>query len=329
MFIGYPNVGKSAILEAMSALSYLQVSCRTPFSDLCRYKNSSELFFDGNINEEIAISYSNEIKTGFRSKNQQTLDLEIRVTTGSQKVIDNQVVTFESGKILKHLSFSDKHVDDVSGKYIVLPESRSHVYGDLTVKKYEFRNKLNNFKTTASHLDFPFGENLVDIIQFSKKIRREVAELFKHYNLKLSIDLETNAVKGLKQLDDETIFLIPFYQMADTLQRLIFHKAAIMSNENTVLLFEEPEAHMFPPYVSNLMNDIIHDEKNNQFFIATHSPFVLNDLMEDARNELSIYAVGLHNGETTIKRITDEEMHEIYQYGIDLFFNLEDYLKDV
>jgi AAA15 family ATPase/GTPase len=118
--------------------------------------------------------------------------------------------------------------------------------------------------------------------------------------------------------------------MADTLQRLIFYMAAIIANKNSVLLFEEPESHMFPPYISILVNDIIADEHNNQYFIATHSPFVLNDLMENLKNEeLSIFAVGIRNGETTIKRITDEEMHEIYQFGIDLFFNLEDYLKDV
>lgn len=51
--------------------------------------------------------------------------------------------------------------------------------------------------------------------------------------------------------------------------------------------------------------------------------------MEDLdKEDLSIYAVGLKDGETTIKKITDEEITEIYQYGIDLFFNLENYLKD-
>ena len=87
---------------------------------------------------------------------------------------------------------------------------------------------------------------------------------------------------------------------------------------------------MFPPYIAKFTSDIIYDRNDNQFFIATHSPFVLNDFMEDVdKEEFSIYAVGLRDGATIIKRLSDEEITEIYQYGIDLFFNLENYLKDV
>ncbi|MGF2413229.1 MAG: hypothetical protein ACQUYJ_12935, partial [Ferruginibacter sp.] len=85
----------------------------------------------------------------------------------------------------------------------------------------------------------------------------------------------------------------------------------------------------FPPYISKFTSDIIFDKNDNQYFIATHSPFVLNDFMEDMdKEDLSIYVVGLTNGETVVRRLTDEEITEIYQYGIDLFFNLENFLKD-
>ena len=109
----------------------------------------------------------------------------------------------------------------------------------------------------------------------------------------------------------------------------VFHKAAISANQNTVLLFEEPEAHMFPPYIAKFTADVMFDKNDNQYFIATHSPFVLNDFMEDMdKDELSIYIVGLKDGETIVRKITEEEITEIYQYGIDLFFNLENFLKD-
>ena len=115
--------------------------------------------------------------------------------------------------------------------------------------------------------------------------------------------------------------------MADTLQRLIFHKAAIMSNDNAVLLFEEPEAHMFPPYIRKFTGDIIFNKENkNQYFINTHSPFVIGDFLEDAREDLSVYLVGLKNGETVIKRLSEDEIQEVYEYGVDLFFNIESYL---
>ena len=175
----------------------------------------------------------------------------------------------------------------------------------------------------------PSGKNLLDILQRNIHLRKEIVEIFSEYGLKLIIDRGDQTIKFQKELNDGTAVNIPYHQVADTLRRLIFFKAAIQTNSNSVLLFEEPEAHMFPPYISKFTSDIINDKNENQFFISTHSPFVLNDFMEDMdKEELSIFAVGLKNGETIIKRLSENEINEVYQYGVDLFFNLEDYLKD-
>ena len=104
-----------------------------------------------------------------------------------------------------------------------------------------------------------------------------------------------------------------------------FHKAAILSNNNSILLFEEPEAHSFPPHIVHITQEII-NSKTNQFFVTTHSPFVLNDFLENAREDLAVYLVDWNDGETTIKRLSDDDMYEIYQYGIDLFTNLETFI---
>jgi hypothetical protein len=59
--------------------------------------------------------------------------------------------------------------------------------------------------------------------------------------------------------------------------------------------------------------------------MATHSPFVLDDLMENARQELAVFVVDLKDGETVIHQLTDEQLEDVYQYGIDLFTNIENY----
>ena len=48
VFIGYPNVGKSNILEALGLFSLLQLGGRENFDldQICRVKNFSELFFN-------------------------------------------------------------------------------------------------------------------------------------------------------------------------------------------------------------------------------------------------------------------------------------------
>ena len=100
--------------------------------------------------------------------------------------------------------------------------------------------------------------------------------------------------------------------MADTLQRLIFYKAAILSNKQSVLLFEEPEAHTYPPYITNVVQSIL-DSVDNQFFITTHSPYIINALLEQQNEDIAIYFVNMQSGNTTVQRATDKELQEISQ----------------
>jgi AAA15 family ATPase/GTPase len=205
--------------------------------------------------------------------------------------------------------------------------------GKVLIKKYSFDSKSRFESSRSLNLNIPNGENLNDIVEVNSEFRKECNEILKEYNLNLHFDRTDagNKLELRKSLADGTTITLDWNLMADTLQRLFFYKAAVFSNQNSVLLFEEPEAHMFPPYIAKFTSDVNYDENNNQFFIATHSPFVLNDFMEDMEKEdLAIYAVGYkkESGETLVRRITDEEIHEIYQYGIDLFFNLENFLKD-
>lgn len=129
-------------------------------------------------------------------------------------------------------------------------------------------------------------------------------------------------MKTLKE--DNAMVSFPYSSIADTLQRVIFYKAAIASNKNSILLFEEPEAHCFPPYIAHFTQDVINSE-TNQFFIATHSPYVLNDFLEteETRSELAIFFADFKDGQTVINRLSEDELNEIYNYGIDIFFNYE------
>ena len=110
---------------------------------------------------------------------------------------------------------------------------------------------------------------------------------------------------------------------------MIFFKTAIASNKDSILLFEEPEAHCFPPYVTHITQEII-DSESNQFFIATHSPYVLTTCLEreSSRKDLAIFMADFKDGQTVIKRLTDDELNEVYDYGLDLFFNSELFTDD-
>ena len=155
-------------------------------------------------------------------------------------------------------------------------------------------------------------------------LKSGLANLFHNYGLKMMFDSGTQEIKAMRE-NGLDMFLVPFSSLADSLQRLIFYKAAIESNKNKTICFEEPEAHTFPPYISYVVNDIISSE-NNQFFITTHSPYVMSSLLESAGNDLAVFVVDIDNNETVVKRLSDEQLQEAYDNGIDMFYNLEAYL---
>ena len=77
------------------------------------------------------------------------------------------------------------------------------------------------------------------------------------------------------------------------------YKAAILSNKQSKLLFEEPEARIYPLSVINVVQSVI-NLTNNQFFITTHSPYIIDALLEQLNDEVAIYFVDMKSGNTTV-----------------------------
>lgn len=195
---------------------------------------------------------------------------------------------------------------------------------EKTIRAYKFNPYVPFQKGHAQYLIPPFGQNLLSIIENYPSLKKDVTRLFADYNLEIAFDRASQTIKILKKKKDD-IFLISYNSVADSLQRIIFFKAAIVSNQDSVLLFEEPEAHSFPPYMAHLTQEMIAN-RSNQYFMVTHSPFILNDLLENAREELAIYNVDFKDKQTLVKLLSEKDLHEVYQYGVDLFTNNESYL---
>jgi hypothetical protein len=47
------------------------------------------------------------------------------------------------------------------------------------------------------------------------------------------------------------------------------------------------------------------------------------------RDDLAIYIADFKDGQTVIKRLTDAELNEVYEYGLDLFFNSELFTDEI
>lgn len=322
VFIGYPNVGKSNILEALGLFSIDDSNLN--FSSFIRIENLTTLFYNGEINKQSEVRINDKYRyvVRFHNENLTFLQQFERDGTSFENEDTGNIFLDDSADLLVKKNFqlreSDKSILNYNssgiGKKNELPD----------IRKYEFVRKIQHSKSGYSTLSYPNGENIFNIISTDSLLQKEISELFKPYNLELLYESREQKFTILKRTLSG-IFSIPYELVADTLQRVIFYKCAIKSNKETILLFEEPEAHMFPPYVKKFTTDVIFDE-TNQFFIATHSPYVLSEFIEEAQSDLAIYVVDYDKGETIIKRLTDEQVLEVAQYGIDLFFNLESYL---
>lgn len=306
LLLGKPNVGKSNILEAIGlfSLPYVKYNESKKITQFIRLENVAQLFFDGE-------KYNNIEVTG--NKNSVTIEY-LKDYISFQILFNGSIFSLKLDPKLK-LNFSKRQTSESNVKYFKFSENSS--------TKKSVQTELFN----TLPLIPPSGINLIDSLE-DKSLRDEFDKIFVEYKLKLVFDQSTESIKFMKELINGDIFLLPYNSIADTLQRIIFYKTAIASNENSILLFEDPEAHCFPPYIAHITQGIINSE-TNQFFIATHSPYVLDAFLEDARSELAIYMADFKEGQTVIKRLTDEEIEDVYNYGLDLFFNAELFTDEI
>ena len=296
LFIGRPNVGKSNIIEALSTFTipYLRENSSKKLSNLIRIENETELFHNGNWESGSEIS-TNLFRCNieFNPKEALRFFLDANGENYAAKVGDKMNVSALSTQ-------SDFQTN---------------------IKKYSYKHNVIYKRGHSRYLLPPFGSNLLSIIENYEELKNDVLRLFADYKLEVAFDKSSQTIKII-QKNEDGIFLIPYNSIADTLQRIIFYKAAIISNDNTILLFEEPEAHSFPPYMSHLTQQMIH-KSDNQFFVATHSPYILNDLLEHATDELAVFNVDYQDKQTQIRELSRSELHDIMQYGVDVFTNNE------
>lgn len=298
VLIGRPNVGKSNILEALALFDvpYMVNTSAKSLKNLVRIDNTADLFHNGISAKPIEVRVDNESLNVIRNAN-NGLSVDIQLQDEVSKYTFSSALTLTTKK-------------------------DPYIYPCILA--YFFPKQFIPESSNISYLLPPSGSNLMETVAGLPDLKAGLAELFHGYGLKMMFDSGSQEIKAMRE-NGLDMFLVPFNSLADSLQRLIFYKAAIDSNHNKVICFEEPEAHTFPPYISNVVNGIIASD-TNQFFITTHSPYVMNSLLESAGSDLAVYVVDMINNETVITRLSETQLQDAYDNGMDLFYNLEAYL---
>lgn len=297
LFIGEPNTGKSNILEALALLSW----CGRPgqnLGDYVRFQTAQNLFYDQLLDREIRMSLS--LSSGkpdaslyVRFVNER-FELRIQPKSGSFANIDYQ------GRFsgMKH-----SHTEDI--------------------KFFRFKNLPNYTDPTPGGLKPPDGANLFSVVFGSETLRETMKEFFRKYELRLVLKPQEKVFELQKQADD-LVFSFPYTLTSDTLRRIIFYTVAIASNKDSVLVFEEPESNAFPYYTKYLGERIALDQ-TNQFFIATHNPYLLSAIIEKAE-DVQVFITYFKDFETRVKPLAANQLSELME--ADPFFNLDRFIEE-
>jgi len=298
IFIGEPNTGKSNILEAIGLLSHFHLQDIKRF---IRFENMRDLYYDNILDNNIKVEFD-----------EKSLEITFKDGLFQGKYFDGRT---QHSRIFLY---------DYNGR---LTHSHAPFKDFYQFKFYRFAVK-ESFPDPRSEFLLPSdGSNLLAVILSHKELRAIIKQIFDRFRLNLVFELQEGKIKVQKQLED-IIIAFPYWLASDTLQRLVFYLTAIHSNKNSVLAFEEPEAHAFPYYTKYLAEIIALNKNENQYFLSTHNPYFLLSILEKTpKNEIAIFNTRLENYQTKVKALTQDDMKKVLEKGTDIFFNIEKFQK--
>ena len=353
LIIGEPNVGKSNLLEAMTLLGGITYEQTEKFmGSFIRYEEPRQLFYDNLVGNTIKVETDRDVAALFFNKDTMLFEFLLCNADNYKEIIKSFPGPIKTSlplsteiKIMMNWFSNERETGTKNNKPALrfsliefdadtLPRTSKKARGmrwlgkrlNTFFRAYTFQKKAAiNGNSGTEFLSIPHGENLIEVIQTHSKLRKEIAQMFERYGQKLRID--ERRLEIIKD-QDGIIYSYPYSSVADTLQRIIFYLAAIESNDDAVLLFEEPEAHSFPVYVSKLGRRIV-ESRNNQFFSDTHSPYLITEILETMlpddgqAGELAMFAAYYEDHQTKVHQLSDEEIRSIRADGIDVFYNMK------
>ncbi len=104
-----------------------------------------------------------------------------------------------------------------------------------------------------------------------------------------------------------------------------------ITTDHSEVFLEEPEDNLFAPTQCQLVNWLLeHTGKHgDHLFVATHSPYILNQILKLDPKGLTVLFTHPSSKEEyafDVRQLSGQEVREIYDNGVDMFFNFELYV---
>ncbi|MCG3257342.1 MAG: AAA family ATPase [Candidatus Heimdallarchaeota archaeon] len=321
VFIGEPNVGKSNILESLgmfSSLIYYNYSYDKSLisKDFVRYDDLSNLFHNDNISKDIRIitdKNSLSLKfleeyfkyTGYKS------ELGIKYDQNREMYRD----------IIKSNIVFDQDLDIFGKNYStqIKHDPKKKMFPKVKMFK---TLELNKFTSKEfSELKPPYGINLLSILNTNEKLYDYLNDILKDFDLKIMLRGAEEKIELVREVKGKLVSS-PLRLVAETFHQLFLLISALQTSKNSILVFEEPETHMFPKYSKYFAEMIAKESNSNQFFVSTHNPYFLISLIEKVnKDDISVFAVSYSTSETKAKKLSKENLINLLQRE-DPFFNI-------
>ena len=306
VFIGEPNAGKTNILEALGL--WCPGFCEyMPF--VIRSKYLSELFFDQETKHEIKVSL-----------NGQTFLLAKHQDGARGRFVNNTGVSSEVSETIR-----------IAEDLIVEPESAPSVSGFKrpSVKYFVYHSDRSEEDSSTSGLASPYGQNLGALLASDKSYRQIASDYFSDSRYRLTVDVAKRQL-SMSREEDSAVISFPYSATSETLRRMIFYRLALETSKQCILAFDEPEANSYPPYTKILAESIAKDEQENQFFLTTHSPYMLTSIIgKTPASELNVFVCRLEGSETKVYPMDEDQRMELMEMDMSAFFNLDRFLPEL
>ena len=329
VLIGEPNTGKSNILEALGLVSYVGYS-DTPatLQEFVRYDEVSNMFYDGDLGRKVEIALGGigePIGNEYHMRRWDRLQLQFSDGRFDGGIDEVRLVLDQSSEEIS----SDEHQNySIWGDYQYLNVQQYNSARRFVdyCKFYRFAPMSVFPEKASAFLLPPSGANFMSLLLQDRELRAEVREPFMSRGLRLGLRPQENRIEVLKDFED-IIVSHPYHLASDTFQRLVFYMAALHTNSDSVLVFEEPEAHAFPYYTKYLAERIALDERGNQYFISTHNPYFLLPILEKTLiDDIAVFITYYEDYRTKIMQLSPDDLPRIMD-EIDVFSNIDMFLE--
>lgn len=116
---------------------------------------------------------------------------------------------------------------------------------------------------------------------------------------------------------------IPNPKMTQWLRRRFLGLSRIHHCE---VFLEEPEENLFPPTQQILMRTLLNQinrQEGNTLFVSTHSPYILDILLERENYDFGLFYIRSEEKGSVVNTATEADVQDMFEDGVDAFFNIE------